>query len=114
MTDKNEHNIVTGTDLHVSHAVLAVKVENLAEEYSTFRCSFVNGCVHVYNDDNGVQRKYIAFSGINPVDGKLFWGSTRTCPEGFYIVLLGLGSSAGPDCYVYDPETFHRLFKGTI
>lgn len=87
-----------------------VKVDNLGEEYSRFQRSFVDGCVHVY-DDNGVTRKYIAFSGINPVDGKVFYSSTRTCPEGYYIVLFGVGSSTGPVCYVYDPATFHRLFR---
>lgn len=87
-----------------------VKVDNLGEEYSKFQRSFVDGCVHVY-DDNGVTRKYIAFSGINPMDGKVFYSSTRTCPEGYYIVLFGVGSSTGPVCYVYDPVTFHHLFR---
>ena len=103
---------VVSEDLHAftRKPLMFVKVDNLGEEYSKFKRSFVDGCVHVY-DDNGVTRKYIAFGGINPVDGKVFYSSTRTCPEGYYIVLLGVGSSAGPECYVYDPDTFHLLFR---
>ena len=87
-----------------------VKVDNLGEEYSKFQRSFVDGCVHVY-DDNGVKRKYIAFHGINPVNGKAFFSNARTCPEGYYIVLFGLGEYTEPEYCVYGPSTFHRLFR---
>lgn len=87
-----------------------VRVDNLGEEYSKFQRSFVDGCVHVY-DDNGVKRKYIAFHGINPVNGKAFFSNARTCPEGYYIVLFGLDEYTEPEYCVYGPRTFHRLFR---